>query len=228
MKNLHLWAILLIIDLSVGLVFWFLPSNLIWLSNNAVAPEILGTFIGIFGAISLERVLKLYSELKTETRLIEELITEIGILYDGLSRNLESDNPQKAIGTRWETAKAAGELLLLDTLDAAGFTMLYTLVDIYNYEVDFFNEFAIHHPEDTKGIAKEKEQLDEIGEESQNLMKAIANGIVSGRFNESEIIKRAERSLWNCRSCGAMNFRAFEKCIKCGRPSDEVTESESK
>lgn len=75
MKTHILWLILIVVDILIAGWFLFCSYGVVF---NEFAPDIIGTFLGIFGAISLEEMIRTYKsdkDLEQElTRLLEEVL----------------------------------------------------------------------------------------------------------------------------------------------------------
>lgn len=74
MKTYVMWLILIAVDISIAGWFLFCSYGIMF---NDFAPDIIGTFLGIFGAISLEESFRTYKSEKDLEQELKRLLEEV-------------------------------------------------------------------------------------------------------------------------------------------------------
>ena len=117
------WRFLLIVDLVIGLffiTFTMFPSTAVW-DPGPFIPEILGTFIGLFGALALEKVVEERHEEKQAAQTRKDLLGELKDI-------LENPTYGAIPIFMWEKALSTGVIDYLPDEDKYDFVYVYGIM----------------------------------------------------------------------------------------------------
>jgi hypothetical protein len=131
MGILSRWRFLLIVDLVIGLffiVFTMVPSTAVW-DPGPFIPEILGTFIGLFGALALEKVVEERHEEKQASQTKRDLLGELKDI-------LENPTYGAIPIFMWEKVLSTGVIDYLHDEDKNDFVYVYGIVRRHQKQIE--------------------------------------------------------------------------------------------
>ncbi|MFW9888203.1 MAG: hypothetical protein ACFFER_08480 [Candidatus Thorarchaeota archaeon] len=205
------WSVLLILDVFAGAYLWIAYQS----TENTFIPNIAGAFIGLAGAISLQKLVEGVSEGNQLKNLFVLIMSEIL----GFLESLDVQNKENVLVSFrcgiWKSAKTTGRIRNFSTKTQTVLIVLHRYVEFYNELVrDYKRKHKIlnfdveHLKHESKVIRHVQNELREI------LTSIIADMAGNGAWDP---MKNYTKDWKQCASCGAKNPVFLVKCHKCKR-----------